>query len=180
MNAGFLATEDPVSGCTCVLAYTPDGRSIELNGSEMDGRLVVVEPHKRMLVIIAVALSLLLTAWMAAGPLASARADVKGSYNFCSNVWVKPYGQQPNDRCVSPIGGYLYSVLVQTFEHSGCVSVLNNVGNVSEAWSCTPGGSTYASRFYVEDGIWRRGIIRNNTSGSGAHISGNQWCYTCG
>jgi len=114
-----------------------------------------------------------------AGMVPAAKADVQGNMYFCTQVWLQPYGQA-GDRCASPLGGYLYAVTGNTVEHSGCVSVLNNIGNVSSTWACTPGGNTAVQKYFPGDGIWRRGIIRNNTTGSGAHMSGSQWCYTCG
>lgn len=109
-----------------------------------------------------------------------ANADVKGNMAICTNSWVQPYGQA-GDKCASPLGGYLWAVQGQGHERSACVSVLNNVGAVSSSWVCSPGPNSYtAIKWFAEDGIWRRGVLRNNSTGSGAHVSGTQNCITCG
>ena len=134
---------------------------------------------RRSALAVLAACSLLLAVWGSVGPLTPAKA-VSGTYEFCSHVWLKPYGQQPGDRCVSPIGGLLFSVTVISYEHSACVSYLNNVGNVASSWLCTPGKEGSATKYYLEeDGTWKRGVVRNNTTGSGAHVVGSQYCFDC-
>lgn len=147
----------------------------------MPGEVSLGRPQsaRRTALAIGSAVVLLLALWMSVGPTTKAKADVKGYYQFCSNAWVQPYGQA-GDRCASPLGGYLWMVQVSSYEHSACVSYLNNVGNVASSWACTPGPNNFATKYFVEDGVWRRGIVRNNTTNSGAHIAGKQDCITCG
>lgn len=101
-----------------------------------------------------------------AGPIQEADAEV-----FCEYVWVKPYGQ-PGDRCTSPTWAWLGTVSVKTYEHSGCVDAVDVYYNLVRSWTCTSGpeGSTLIYFGYNE--IPRKGIIRNNTTGSGAHLTG--------
>jgi hypothetical protein len=106
-----------------------------------------------------------------AGPASKANAEP-----FCSYVWVKPYGQ-PGDRCTADTWRWLFSVLVRTYEHSGCVDAVDVYYNLVRSWTCTAGPESLASiNFYLNE-IPRKGIIRNNTTGSGAHLTGNQEFY---
>lgn len=154
-------------------------KGIQLNQlTDVSGH--VPSHFRRYRLIASAILALLATVWLSTGPLTRAQADVQGNMSICSYSWVAPYGQA-GDKCAANLGGYLWAVSGQSYEHSACVSVLNNKGDVSSSWLCTPGSNNYTGvKWFAEDGVWRRGVLRNNTTGSGAHVSGTQTCITCG
>jgi len=107
-----------------------------------------------------------------AGPVSNANAQ-----NFCTYVWVKPYGQQPGDRCTADTWAWLFSVSVKAYEHSGCVDAVDVYYNLVRSWTCTAGPETTLWINFPLNEIPRKGIIRNNTTGSGAHLSGGYESY---
>lgn len=110
-----------------------------------------------------------------AGPIPKADAEP-----FCTYTWVKPYGQ-PGDRCTASTWMWIYGVTVETYEHSGCVDAVDVYYNLVRSWTCTPGPESFTWIFFGCDHVPRKGIIRNNTTGSGAHLSGIQNPYgECG
>ena len=118
-----------------------------------------------------VAAVLLVATWASVGQTEKAEAG-----NFCTYVFVQPYGQA-GDRCAATWGGPLYGVTVESFEHSGCVATTNAGGALNSSWVCSAGPNSFNWQFYGNDGVYRRAIIRNNTTGATNHISGSWTCY---
>lgn len=105
------------------------------------------------------------------GPAPKANAE-----NFCTYVWVAPYGQ-PGDRCTASTWMWIYGVTVQSYEHSGCADAVDVYYNLVRSWVCSAGPESINWVFFSPNEIPRKGIIRNNTTGSGAHLSGAQTSY---
>ncbi len=140
---------------------------------------VAPQMMRRVLLIAALAISLVSMFWLSSVGAPKAEANVIGQQNICYYKWLAPYGQQPADRCMSPIGGRLFRALVQSYEKSGCVSVYNGTGELVHSWVCSAGPNSQNDFYIPDDWTYRRGIIRNNTTGAWAHVSGWQWCYDC-
>lgn len=114
-----------------------------------------------------------------AGP-APASADT--AHNFCSNVYLSPYGKS-GDRCLATYGNYLFATTLVTHERAGCINSTVN-GNLAQAWTCGAANSSPAVVlwFYGTDQwIVRQPIIRNNNSTYSAHFDGHYSCMQeCG
>lgn len=135
------------------------------NGSSMIG--------KRWLVLLA---ALMATAAMYF-PWTVQQASAQTSYAFCWKVTLAPYGQY-GDRCNSWGGGYLRDSSVYGYYHSACIDYTNGVNqNLMYPWACTPKG-TFRYVGFWNDGIYRKPIIRNNTTGDTNMVEGWYECYT--
>jgi hypothetical protein len=119
----------------------------------------------RRAAVLVAGVALLLTILLYAGAPSKAHAT-----NFCTNVWLQPYGQA-GDRCTAAEGGYIGFVTVVTHERAGCESVANN-GVVLEPWTCI-GPNNYLGTYH-DNTRWSHGIIRNNNLSSAGHFDGGQ------
>lgn len=128
---------------------------------------------------------LLLTALIAAMALyfsaTVSSAAAQTSYNFCA-VTLAPYGQY-GDRCSSWGGGYLSESSVIGYDHSACIDYTNGINeNLMYSWACAPapqpGQFTLREVDFWNDGIYRKPIIRNNTTGDSNKVAGHYNCYT--
>ncbi|HWW67885.1 MAG TPA: hypothetical protein VNY83_07865 [Solirubrobacterales bacterium] len=113
--------------------------------------------------------ALLTSIWLSAGPISKASAIEQ---NFCTNYWAAPYGQA-GDRCKSTVRAFLGGVWVYSHEHSACVDALNTSEGLVTSWHCTfgPEGEQFLYLGYERN---LKGIVRNNTTGASAHISGKE------
>jgi len=104
-------------------------------------------------------------------------ASATTAYNFC-NVTLAPYGQS-GDRCYAWGGGYLYGVDLVTYERSGCSTVSDGSGNLIQSWTCFPKGSSPAAYelHWVNDGVYRKPVIRNNNLSYSGHFAGAYGCF---
>jgi hypothetical protein len=129
--------------------------------------------------------ALLLGAFVAAAAMffstGAPDASAKTEYGFCE-VWLAPYGQY-GDRCNAWGGGQLNHTRVYGFTHSACIDYTNGIdANLMYSWACTgspPGGSPAVREVsFWNDGIYRKPIIRNNTTGDNNRVAGYYSCYT--
>jgi len=127
---------------------------------------------RRWGVVAALATSLLMSIWLSAGPVPTAHAFHEIQY---CNTWLAPWGQ-PGDSCAANWGGGLYAAGVRSYTHSGCVSVLNSGGGLAASWKCTSGPNDLTYYLFGNDGVYRRGIVRNNAGGSN-HVYGWYQAY---
>jgi hypothetical protein len=102
-------------------------------------------------------------------------------YHFCQ-VTLAPYGQN-GDRCSAWGGGYLFEAGVIGYNHSACIDFTNGIdNNLMYSWACAPapqpGQFTYKAVNYGNDGVYRKPIIRNNTTGDSNKVEGWYKCYT--
>jgi hypothetical protein len=106
----------------------------------------------------------------------SSSAQAAGE-NFCTNVWLNPYGSG-GDRCWAPGHTTLYHAMVVTHERAGCVDIANGSNELLFSWVCGPAGSSPATAATIYDfaheGVFRKGVIRNNNLSFGGHFDGAQ------
>lgn len=126
---------------------------------------------------------LLLTALLAAiaGWVVAAPQSAQAS-NFCTNVFLAPYGQG-GDRCFSNLA-QTASAGVVTHERAGCVDFADGSNNLLRSWVCGAAGSGGGFAVLIYNGdtnIWIKSVIRNNNLSYGAHFDGGRTCYngTC-
>jgi len=135
---------------------------------QMQGTLGIGKTARRTAILIALATTVMMSIWMSAGPVSNANA---GGYHFCWYVVADPYGL-PYDRCAPPTGttGLIRAATV-SWEHSTCLSTTTAANVLNHPWVCTGGPNTVR---WVEfnDGVFRKPIVRNNTTGDVAHIGG--------
>jgi hypothetical protein len=97
--------------------------------------------------------------------------------NFCTNVWLNPYGSG-GDRCWATGRTNLIAAAVATHERAGCVDIANGANELMFAWLCGPAGSSPAAAAIIWDfaheGVFRKGVIRNNNLSFGGHFDGVQ------
>lgn len=108
------------------------------------------------------------------------KASAQTSYNFCE-VTLAPLGQY-GDRCNSWGGGYLSHSVVVGWDHSACINYTNGINqNLMYAWACAPkpppGYPAFREVNFWNDGIYRKPIIRNNTTGDQNRVAGHYDCY---
>jgi hypothetical protein len=133
---------------------------------------------KRGLVLLAALTAAAAMLFSATAPKASAATE----YQFCHGVNLAPYGQY-GDRCNAWGGGYLAESKVYSWEHSVCIDYTNGVdSNLMYPWACgdPPLNGIPSFRFvnFWNDGIYRKPIIRNNTTGDDTVAYGWYSCYT--
>jgi len=93
-------------------------------------------------------------------------------------VYLQPYGQ-PGDRCYGA-GHPLFGVTMVTYERAGCVDVANSNNELLLAWKCAAAGSApgpAAELHFANDGVRRKGVIRNNNLSFKGYFSGTVACY---
>lgn len=120
-------------------------------------------PRGTLLLAILVAVS----GWLLIGPVTNSYA---GGENFCSEVWLQPYGQA-GDRCTAPNGGYIWGVTLLTRERAGCEDIENN-GVLLASWTCI--GAANQILVYYSGNQWAHGIIRNNNLSYAGRFTASQ------
>lgn len=97
--------------------------------------------------------------------------------NFCG-VTLQPYGHS-GDRCYG-VGHPLFGISLVTYERSGCMDVANSSNELLEAWTCEPAKSAPAAYelHYLNDGVRRKGVIRNNNLSLTGFFAGAEACYS--
>jgi hypothetical protein len=90
------------------------------------------------------------------------------------HVNLAPYGQN-GDRCWGP-GRPLFNVYMQTYQRAGCVNAANSSNQLLGIWQCVGANSGYLINFQ-NDGIRRKGVIRNNNVSYVGYFAGSQTCY---
>jgi hypothetical protein len=118
---------------------------------------------RRLALLIALAIALLTSIWMAAGPVSNANAGVG---QFCWGAGVGPWGH-----CTSNWGQWLTSVHGKGGQHSGCVNAYHN-GALVSSWACSP-TNTWAFIGY-NGARWMHGTVRNNTASNNV-LYGEMW-----
>jgi hypothetical protein len=120
---------------------------------------------------------LFLGAAMAAATMffASSSPAQAASENFCTNVWLNPFGWA-GDRCWSTGHTTLIAVDVVTHERAGCVDIANGSNELMFSWLCGPAGSSPAAAAtiwdFAHEGVFRKGVIRNNNLSANGHFDG--------
>lgn len=98
------------------------------------------------------------------------------SENFCTSTWLNPHGWA-GDRCWSTGHTTLYAVNVVTHERAGCVDIANGANELMFSWMCGPAGSSPGISQtiwdFAHEGIFRKGVIRNNNLSSGGYFDGS-------
>jgi hypothetical protein len=125
----------------------------------------------------ALAAAIVLYAAAAAGAVSQAKANV----GICPTgyYWLAPYGQG-GDRCFGP-AVFAAVAGVVTFERAGCVTYADTNNNLIQSWVCGSAGSSPGSAAYAyapNDGIRRKGVIRNNNLSFGGHFEGSVACFS--
>src|SRR5262249_26275486 len=99
-----------------------------------------------------------------------------GSHNFCSQVWLQPFGQA-GDRCAAGHAewGHIGSVTIVAYDRAGCVNYEGWYGELYRSWMCMPKGSNGVISV-PQDGGSYDAVIRNNNLSFGGKFSGGYWC----
>jgi hypothetical protein len=108
----------------------------------------------------------------------SAPSTAMGAENFCG-VYLQPYGHN-GDRCWGA-GHPLLGVNLVTYERAGCVDVANSNNELLQSWTCGAAGSAPGSAVelhFSNDGIRRKGVIRNNNLSFVGFFAGAEICFT--
>jgi hypothetical protein len=117
---------------------------------------------------------------LGAALLLSMSAQKAAASNFCTNVWLSPYGQG-GDRCWGPSAQGLNFASVSTFTRAGCVSIADGSNNLLTSWVCGAAGSApgYAAAAYYNSNYlqYRKAVIRNNNTSNGGQFSGGYNCF---
>lgn len=99
--------------------------------------------------------------------------------NFCTNVWLAPYGQG-GDRCWGPSAQGVNYAQVVTYTRAGCVSIADGSNNLLTSWVCGGAGSApgYAAAAYYPYNYsqYRKAVIRNNNTTNGGQFAGGYNC----
>lgn len=111
--------------------------------------------------------------------LASTFTPKASATEFCTNVWLAPYGQG-GDRCWGPsIQGLSYGA-IRTFTRAGCVDIADGNNNLLESWVCGAAGSApslAAEIWYQQDFTNNhKAVIRNNNLSFSAQFQGTYAC----
>lgn len=104
-------------------------------------------------------------------------STAKATEGFCG-VTLQPYGQS-GDRCYS-LGRYVHVTHMVTHDRAGCLSVANSSNQLLMSWYCAAAGSSPAIANYLvfnDDGIRRKGVIRNNNLSYKGYFQGGVSCY---
>jgi hypothetical protein len=101
-----------------------------------------------------------------------ASCDWYGSLYETYGGYAQPYGRS-GDRITSGQYDPLSQNEVYGHDHAACADALDTSGNLVTYWACgLPGSWTYVD---FDESRMLQGIIRNNTTGDGNHITGKQW-----
>jgi hypothetical protein len=104
-------------------------------------------------------------------------STARAGENYCG-VYLQPYGQN-GDRCYS-LGRYIHTVSMVTYERAGCLSLANSSNQLLTSWQCAAAGSAPAAATYFalnDDGVRRKGVIRNNNLSYKGYFAGALNCY---
>jgi hypothetical protein len=97
--------------------------------------------------------------------------------NFCSKAYLQPYGHS-GDRCWGPGHFGLIGASVSTYERAGCVDIANGSNELMFSWVCGSAGTAPNAAANIFDiyheGIFRKGVIRNNNLSFAAYFNGFQ------
>jgi hypothetical protein len=99
------------------------------------------------------------------------------SENFCG-VTLQPYGHN-GDRCWG-MGHPLFGITMVTYERAGCVDAANSNNELLGSWICAAAGSVpgpAAELHFTNDGVRRKGVIRNNNLSFTGYFAGAEVCY---
>ena len=110
-----------------------------------------------------------------AAPAASANASICPTGYY----WLAPYGQG-GDRCFGP-AVFAGSAGVVTYERAGCITWANTSNALLMSWVCGSAGSSPGSAAIIyapNDGVRRKGVVRNNNLSYAAHFGGSVACYS--
>ncbi|HEY6730853.1 MAG TPA: hypothetical protein VI039_07505 [Solirubrobacterales bacterium] len=142
----------------------------------MSDTTVTAGDQRRLGLICAAIVALILFLGITAGPVDKAQAITPGTHGFCTNWWLKPFGQS-GDRCAAGHDGWgkIGWVLITTHERAGCVNYEGWYGELYSNWACFPKG-TSGYKMVPNDGGSYDGIIRNNNQSSGGYFDGSYWC----
>ncbi len=126
---------------------------------------------KRLLLIV-LTTTLLSAGWATSRSIEKASAN---NINFCTNAFLEPKGK-PGSECGASSGGLILDVFGEGVEHSMCVAYIGGANENLSGWNCTagPGGSKLL--WAPNDGVWKRGDLRNNTTGGKTHVQGSWGC----
>jgi hypothetical protein len=80
----------------------------------------------------------------AAAMLATVNVSSASAGNFCTYVWLAPYGSG-GDRCWGPSQSTLNYAAVVTYERAGCVNIADGSNNLLASWVCGAAGSNPAN-----------------------------------
>jgi hypothetical protein len=124
---------------------------------------------------LALAAMLFVFALSAVASLSSADKALGNNESFCTNAFLAPKGS-PGSECGASAGGLLLNVYGDGVEHSMCVAYINGNNVNLSGWKCTSGPGGGLVVWTPNDGVWKRGDLKNNTTGSGTHVHGAQGC----
>lgn len=65
-----------------------------------------------------------------------------------------------------------------THERAGCVDIANGSNELLESWHCVGKWSAYEIIGIPDDGVNRKGVIRNNNLSFTGWFIGSEFCYT--
>jgi hypothetical protein len=133
---------------------------------------------RRLMLTACVLFVLLLSGLTVSGAVDRAHATPPGgSTNFCTNVWLQPFGQN-GDRCSAGKDnwGRIMSVNIMTYQRAGCVNYHGWYGEYYRSWECF--GSYGGGVIYLDpnDQGSYIGIIRNNNMSYGGKYNAGFYC----
>jgi hypothetical protein len=99
----------------------------------------------------------------------------KAGENFCG-VTLQPYGHS-GDRCYGA-SHHIYGVNIVTYERAGCVDIANGSNELLQSWQCIGKESSGELQGIPNDGVNRKGVIRNNNLSFTGFFNGAEFCYT--
>ena len=106
--------------------------------------------------------------------LMSHSSNALASEGFCG-VTLQPYGQS-GDRCWGA-SHHLRGVNMTTHERAGCVDIANGSNELLQSWQCVGSYSTSEIVGISDDGVNRKGVIRNNNLSFTGWFIGSEFCY---
>lgn len=128
---------------------------------------------RRTTMFLAAAAAAIAMYFAATAPSASATETI------CWGAYLAPYGQN-GDRCWGPGHSDLLASGVVTNERAGCVDIADGSNNLMQSWVCGAAGSAPGTAAVVWDfsheGMFRKGVVRNNNSSFWAWFNGNETC----
>jgi hypothetical protein len=95
--------------------------------------------------------------------------------NFCG-VTLQPYGQA-GDRCWGA-SHHIYGVNMLTHERAGCVDIANGSNELLQAWQCVSSSNVSEITGIPNDGVNRKGVVRNNNLSFTGFFNATEFCYT--
>lgn len=95
--------------------------------------------------------------------------------NFCG-VTLQPYGQS-GDRCYGA-SHHIYGVNLVTYERAGCVDIANGSNELLQSWQCVGASSGYEIQGIPNDGVNRKGVVRNNNLSFTGFFNAAEFCWT--